>query len=393
MLVKKFAAGTVGGAAILTLMSVPVCAKAEVTMFEGKGSIPSVVGYLQVDAGPRVNTNVDLAQFNGKAGTATITQAAGNDWATSLGGIKGSTQLTPEWKAIYTLEAGFDTGTGRFNNSSGSVFSRRAYAGLSSSSFGTIFVGKNQTIAADSYSFDPMIMESASTPTLLYGRNFEAKPDNVIEYHSPNWRGFQVGVQAQLSAGGGNNTSKASNLYGISAQYDVSNLSFFGIYDVMQDAEGRYTNVFTASRSSTLGATWNLAPVKLSVGYIHLDAPDGSQANGGTPIQNPGARQHPYAPVFATKANNAWIGAEYAVSREVTVRGAVFHTTINDNAGKATLYSAGLEYKLSDNILLYGTVAQVRNSGKADFSAAIYSPPPAPGQSQVTAFTGISVHF
>ena len=89
----------------------------------------------------------------------------------------------------------------------------------------------------------------------------------------------------------------------------------------------------------------------------------------------------------------AWIGAAVQVTPALVLRGAWFHTSINEHGGSANLVTGGGEYSLSPNVLLYTTVGEVMNSGAADFSADIYAPPAAPGHSQFSGFSGVSIKF
>lgn len=367
-------------------------AHANVTIYPGNGPIPSIVAYIRIDAGLKFDTNVDLSEYNGKTGTSTITQAGGNDWGTSMFGVTGESQLTPDLKGIYKVESGFNTTTGGFNGGKGSIFNRRAYVGLSNDEFGTIMFGKDLFIDNDVWNFDPMVQENMSTSTLVYGRNWLGASD-MVEYRSPNWSGLQIGLMGSFNNGDTVATTHISNAYGISGEYDLGNLSMYGIYDEMQDNNGNYTNLYSASREAIFGITYDLKPVKLYGGYEILNAPDGSKAKGGTPIVNPGASYNPYPAVYATHAYMSWLGAVWTVSPKVTLRGAWFHTGINDSGGNASLFTAGMEYYLSPNLFLYATGGEVVNSGKANFSADIYSPPPAPGRNQFTGYFGASISF
>ncbi len=367
-------------------------AHADVTLYSGSGPIPSVVAYIRIDAGLRLNTNVDLPQYNAKEGSSTIVQAGGNDWGTSMFGVKGESQLTPFLKGIYKVESGFNTTTGEFNGGKGAVFNRRAYVGLSNDTYGTIMFGKDLFIDNDVWNFDPMVQENMSTATLVYGRNWDGASD-MVEYRSPNWKGLQIGLMASFNNGDSAATTNISNAYGVSGEYDIGNLSLYGIYDEMKDKNGNYTNLYSASKEAIFGVTYNFKPVKLYAGYEILNAPQGSKTDGGMAITNPGASYNPYAPVYATHAYMSWLGAVWTVSPKVTVRGAWFHTGLNDSAGHASLFTAGMEYYLSPNLFLYATGGEVVNSGKANFSADIYAPPPAPGRNQFAGYFGASISF
>ncbi len=383
-------------------------AQADVTLYNGNGPVPSVTVYLRVDAGLRLDTNVDNAQYNRGTGSTTLLQAGGNDWGTSMFGVYGSSQLTPDLTGIYKVESGFDATTGQFNSSTNSIFNRRAYVGLSNKQFGTITIGKDLLIDNDVYNFDPMIQENMSTATLVYGRNWDGA-SNMVQYRSPDWAGFQIGLQAAFDNGDTAFSTRLSNAYGASGEYDIGNLSLYAIYDELQDANGHYSNLYTASREAIFGATYNLKPVQFFAGYEQLSAPDALTPGIGTPIANPGSTFPPgtaatvnasgvvtgaaYPPVYASNAFMSWIGAVWTVSDNVTLRGAWFHTGINDHGGNANLFTAGGEYSLSKNLLLYATAGEVTNSGQADFSADVGAPPAAPGHNQFSGITGVSIKF
>jgi predicted porin len=378
-------------------------ARADVTIYPGSGPVPSISVYLRVDAGLNLDSNVDTQQYNGRPGSTTLLQSGGNNWGTSMFGVYGSSQLTPDLTGIYKVESGFNATTGQFNGGNNSIFNRRAYVGLSNPQFGTIMFGKDLFIDNDVYNFDPMIQENMSTATLVYGRNWGGA-SNMVEYRSPNMGGLSIGLMAAFnngtdtSSGTPYTTTRISNEYGVSGEYDLGNLSLYAIYDEVQDPQGNYTNLYTASKEAIFGATYNFQPVKFYAGLETLSAPDAHSATA-TPIQNPGANfapgsaGSPYPAVYASQAYMSWVGAVWTVNSHVTLRGAWFHTGINEHGGNANLFTAGGEYSLSKNLLLYLTAGEVTNSGQADFSASIYSPPAAPGHNQFDTFTGISVQF
>ncbi|MDR3436710.1 hypothetical protein, partial [Telmatospirillum sp.] len=104
------ALGTVSAGLII-----PQAAKADVTLYQGDGAVPSIIAYLRVDAGLRFDTDVDMSQYNGKKGTGTVVQAAGNDWGTSMFGVHGTSVLSPDLSMVYRVESGFNATNGTFN--------------------------------------------------------------------------------------------------------------------------------------------------------------------------------------------------------------------------------------------------------------------------------------
>lgn len=362
-------------------------AHAEVTAYAGNNLVPSINVYARIDAGLRFVNNVDLSQYNGKTGNSTLVQAAGNDWGCSMFGITGDLPLTPQTKAVYKLEAGFDATNGSFPG-----FNRRAYVGLSDDRFGTLLFGKDLFIDNDIWGYDPMGQENMSTSTLVYGRNWQGASD-MVEYRSPTQYAVQLGLQASLNPSSSTQTTK---YYGASLQYSFHNLSLLGVYDVMQSPNG-YTNLYSASKEAIIGATYTLNPVELYAGYQILSAPDAGASNPNAvavnSTANTGATYNPYASVYATHASMSWLGAVWTVIPQVKVRGAWFHTSINDNVGHANLFTVGTEYYFRPNMFWYATVGEVVNSGHAEFAADIGTAPPAPGHNQFSGYSGFSIAF
>jgi predicted porin len=376
-------------------------ARADVTLSQGDGAVPSVIAYLRVDAGLRFDTDSDLSQYNGKKKTGTIVQAGGNDWGTSMFGAHGTSELSPNLSAIYRVEAGFDATNGNYSG-----FTRRAYGGLNNKQLGQITFGKNLFIDNDIWDYDPMVQENMSTATLVNGRNWQHASD-IAEYRSPNWGGFQFGGQASFNNGDTSGTTtykymttRVSNMYGVVAKYTAGPVSLQAIYDEIQDGNGRLSSIFSASREGILSATWDVTKrVKLYGGYERLSAPDASLAKvgaanlGSTVYAGTSEGYNTATGIYATGADNGWFGAGIQVTPDIIVRGAWFYTAVNDHGGHANLATAGVEYYFSKNVFVYLTLGEVMNSGNADFSVNTAGTPPKPGHSQFGGFNGVSVQF
>jgi predicted porin len=370
--------------------------------------IPSIIAYLRVDAGVRFSTDVDMAQYKNnqaqKGRTGVVVQSGGNDWGTSMIGVKGTADLDPDLSVFYRVESGFNATNGDLNGngagSNNSLFNRRAYAGLSNPQYGSISFGKDMSLTDHIWDFDPMLKENMSTATLVNGRNWNSVND-MVQYSSPKWGGLQINGQASFGNGdGGQTTTKVATSYAAELRYTVGRLDLQAMFDEVQDTNGRLSSLYSASDEGTLGATLDLKPVKLFLGYERLSAPDASRSKAGA--GNPGstvyASYNTNLPsggtgVYATGANMGWVGAGIQVTPAVILRGAWFYTDVNSHGGHASLATAGIEYYLTKNAFLYLTVGEVMNSGKADFAADIGSPPPQVGKSQFAGFDGISIQF
>ncbi|MBP0598693.1 porin [Herbaspirillum sp. LeCh32-8] len=311
----------------------------------------------------RVVAGMDVLTHAGTNGQGTKWSAASNQWGTSMIGFKGTEDLGGGTNAFFLLESGFNATKGSFNGSdtsnSSALFNRRSYVGLGSASAGSIKFGKNLFINNDIWYLDPTGQQAIGTASLVNGRNWPGA-SNVIEYASPDMGGFTVGLQTSLgekpgsfSGGVPNAGSSDGRKDGISMAYQKNGLELRLIYDVVRDANGNYSDIWGHSKELIVGGTYKFEKLKLFVGYENLRAPD---AKAGDP----------------TRANHYWVGANYDVTPQFQLVGAVFHVNANNGSvantgsttgggGNANLYMAGVNYFLSKRTLLYFDVGTVRN--------------------------------
>ncbi|WP_061532692.1 porin [Collimonas arenae] len=329
----------------------------------------SVTIYGRVDAGVDYQTNVALKDANGNptGQTGSKLAASGNQWGTSMIGFKGTEDLGSGLSAFFLLESGFDATKGVTNGSA--LFNRRSYVGLNGGA-GSIKFGKNLFIVNDVWFLDPTGQQFMGTASLVKGRNWPGA-NNVIEYQTPTWGGFNATAQTSLGEQAGSTTKGRSD--GLSLVYTNGGLELRGIYDVIRDVNGKYSDVYTASKDLIVGGTYTVDKLKMFVGYENISAPDTVAATS------------------PDKLNHYWIGANYALTPALTLIGAAFHAKLNHDAGSASLFMAGANYNLSKRTLLYAAVGTVRNKGNADFGTEFDNP--LPGHAQNGGYAGISHSF
>lgn len=334
----------------------------------------NVTVYGRVVAGLDYQNNV----ATGANTTGSLWRQADNQWGTSFLGFKGEEDLGGGLKASFDLETGFGTATGAGNGPA--LFNRKAYVGIGSAEMGTLKLGEDLTIADGSWDLDPMGHEFIGVETLNNGRNWGGGSINNIEYFSPNWGGFSIFTQLGLGEVAGSST--ASQQKGIQATFARSNYMLRAQYDDRRDTTGRFSDLFTFSKVWTLGGTVTLDKMKLLGGYQHFSAPDqvaGSAVAGTTGSPN--------------SANQEWIGLNYQTASPLLLRAAFYHVNLNNGAGHANLYSAGVDYALSKRTVLYAGVGTVRNSAQTSFSVEASNNRPLAGQSQFGGYAGVSVSF
>ncbi|MCP1576308.1 putative porin [Herbaspirillum rubrisubalbicans] len=360
-----------------------LCALALMGAFSAQAQAQSSVTiYGRVVAGVDIMTNVPKNDGSGTTGTRI--RSASNQWGTSMIGFKGTEDLGGGTNAFFLLESGFGSTTGGLNGTDvngTSLFNRRSYVGLSSANAGTLKLGKNLFINNDVWFLDPTGQQWIGTANLVRGRNWPGA-SNVIEYTTPTYGGFGATLQTSLGEAAGSfskggTSTKYGRKDGLSLVYQNNGLELRGIYDVVRDPNGRYTDVYDTSKELILGGTYKIDKLKLFLGYENLRAPDVNPASG--------------AP---DRVNHYWLGANYDVTSQLQLVGSVFHVNANNGNGSANLFMAGVNYFLSKRTLLYVGAGTMRNGNNANYSLeADSSTGGGKGTNQTGGYFGIAHSF
>lgn len=350
----RFSAATGALCAGLCIASTGAQAQSSVTLY---GRAVAGVDYQNNIAGP-----------SGKGG-GTLWRAAGNQWGTSMLGVKGSEDMGGGLTTLFVLEGGFDLPKGKPNGAD-MLTNRRAYVGLQDY-WGKLVLGKNLSLSNDIWFIDPTGQQFISTATLVRGRNWQGN-DNGIEYTTPTWGGFSGTVQTGMGEQIDGFTKLRKDA--ISLVYAGSSYEVRAIYDVARDKNGKYTDLWSSSKEFTLGGTATFDKLKLFAGYQRLSAPD-------APIDAP------------SKANHYWVGANYQLTPWLSIIGSAFHVKTNRDAGSASLYMLGANYTLSKRTLLYASVGKVYNSANANFSVEATNNNPPFGGRQTGTYYGMVHNF
>jgi len=334
------------------------------------------------------DTTDNVAKADGTSGT--VSRAASNQWGTSMLTINASRTFTSGDTGYATLETGFGSDQGGSND--GKLWSRRAFVGLKST-WGKLQFGKNLSISNAVWNIDPMGQQWSSTDTLVGGRNWNLAP-GAIEYTTPDFGG--AGVAFQYSPGGKVGDTKTGSKFGLDASYNGGPLSLHLVYDTAACGDGqtsctagKYDNIYNASKEIIVGGTYQFGPAKLFAGWNGLSAPD---ANG---ITNP-KRAHQY-----------WLGLNYQATSPLLLRAAVYTGGSDIDVGvrpfdgaspyggkKGTLVTLGADYALEKQMMLWATVAFMKNGSNSTFSSENYwDTVPLAGKNQHTLNFGFIFSF
>jgi len=249
-------------------------AETSVTLY---GIVDAGIGYQQtkVTQGDAWTKTRDIGMINGVRN--------GNRW-----GMKGAEDLGNGTSAIFQLESGFDMGNGR-SSQGNRLFGRYAYVGLTGANWGTLTLGRQTNVAADTVSsLNPFGVSYMQAGVLsgAFGASTYARMDNSIKYVTPDFSGFKVGIgyageNTKTSGSDGFNDfdeRDTSNWITAGVSYDNGPISVGASYDRFR------TDVRFSDADDVKGTTnmWNLFGaydfdvVKLYLGYGQVR---GSMAN------------------------------------------------------------------------------------------------------------------
>ncbi|WP_338069342.1 porin [Paraburkholderia phosphatilytica] len=312
----------------------------------------SVTLYGIVDAGILFNNNVKgLREYAMSQGTS------------SRFGLKGAEDLGGGLKAIFTLENGFTTASGALGQG-GLLFGRKAFVGVSSSTWGTLTAGRQYSVSND---FTSQFASGADWAASGLGYGTHASDvDNVdtsnrvqnsIKYVSPSFAGLQFGGMYSLGGVAGNATQ--NEVIDAAVSYSNGPINLGAGYTFVKDPYyATYGNQGNSSTSST-GTNDNMNN-KIYGGYASASSQQIIVVGGS------------YALGPAT------IGLEYSNTQfgnlgSVNAGGAI--TAPKYTGGSATFNSGevNVKYQLTPALQLGGAYIYTRNSGADGFSGAHYN--------------------
>lgn len=323
-----------------------------------------------------VDTYIAVNHQGGKTSTSLRSGGA----SASFWGIKGVEDINSDLKAVFKLESAFLTDTGSYPDGAGEngIFSREAWVGLQSNTWGTISFGRQYTPHFLTWAMtDPTDLSLGSAyspfffpmPTGVNGEVTDSlvRHDNSILYVSPRMAGVQLFAYAALGEetdGNGQITgSEDGNVYNIAANY--TNGPLFAMFSVLyQDYSGNqatnkgYVLDHTSDKPGAnqtnghgmyynLGVTYDFGVTKLSGAFMYKDGED-TEAVPDFWVAQLGAA----TPMF---------GGRWSVSAAMLS---------NETESDADAYSFGTryDYPLSKRTKIYVGYEAVFNDDKAKYS-------------------------
>ncbi|WP_244816943.1 porin [Caballeronia sp. Lep1P3] len=232
--------------------------------------------------------------------------AQGSRW-----GLRGSEDLGGGLKAIFTLENGFNSGTGALGQG-GAEFGRQAYVGLAKNDVGSLTFGRQ-------YSFSTDYLGSA------YSIGGQTVAGNYA-YH--------INDVDQLTSSRINNAVKFSSasFYGVTfgAMYGFSNQA--GAFAGTPNTTVGTTTVAGSSRAYSFGLNYKAGPLGVGAAYTDIHYPGASTPAFSTSIAN-------IATGGAKDLRTFGVGANYTLGA-ATVFGLWTNTRFEPIAGASSKFNA-----------------------------------------------------
>ncbi|MBN3853448.1 porin [Paraburkholderia sp. Ac-20340] len=342
-----------------------------------------------------------ITYVSNQKGHSNLYLRQGNLYASKFG-LKGSEILGGDTKAIFVLESGFDLNNGDAA-SSGSIFNRQAYVGLTNSQYGSATLGRQYTPwflflgPLSSVSF--LTGAAGAHPGDIDGMDTTVRANSAAMYVSPEWRGLQAAGMVAFGGIAGN--PGRGQTISLALRYSHGPLSLAAGYLQMDNA---FTSSTSAAFDSSSSGSFNDSVV--NQGYLTARSMRNAALAGnydfgsvrlGLMYSNvrylPGSRS-----LFADTATFDTYGtyARWQIEPAVDLAAGVSYTLASrsngiTNAARYTQISMKQGYRLSKRTGLYVLEAWQHASGQTlDSSGEIVNAAPAVGDSQN--LTASSIH-
>lgn len=189
---KKIIAG-----AVLAIASGAAFAQSTITLYGVVDAGVTASKGIQTDAGKKSRIGLDSGLLSG-----------------SRIGFKGAEDLGSGTSAIFNVEAGFDASNGK--QTADGLFGRRAVVGLTNASYGTLELGRQDSVLDDLISnFDASGNATAAGAGNII--KYDDRINNSITYTTADYAGFSA--KANYGFGEKTGSASAGRFYGLSLNY------------------------------------------------------------------------------------------------------------------------------------------------------------------------------
>ncbi|WP_020070557.1 porin [Paraburkholderia caledonica] len=284
-------------------------------------------------------------------------------------GLRGSEELGSGFKAIFTLENGYNISNGTLGQN-GRLFGRQAFVGLSSSQYGSVTMGRQYDGVVDYLA--PLSLTGTASGGTFFAHPYDndnldnaIRLNNTIKYSSVNYGGFKFGGMYGFS----NSTEFANNrAYSFGASYVFGGLTVATGYLQLNNDVNNFavavtspgtatgTYGFKAGTQRTFGSGINYSFGSAILGFVYSQTNLSNAAGGGVSAGQSGTHAGISFAGDSARFQNFEGNIRYFVTPSVLLSGAYTYTRSNLGGGLAPNYnqvSLLADYLLSKRTDLY----------------------------------------
>jgi predicted porin len=351
-----------------------------------------------------------LLYINNSGGKSQFSVASGNLQANRWG-LRGAEDLGNGLKAVFTLESGFSSTTGKLGQG-GLGFGRQAFVGISSTRLGTLTAGRQYDSLVDYLA--PLVQANqiatgyGAHPGDLDNMANDNRVNNALKYTSPDFAGFSFG--GTYSFGGVPGQFTRNQVWAVGAGYNHGSFSIGSAYLEARDPNFSYFG--TNGGASTTGSNMTISPLYsgyasaktqkiLDLGILYkIGSAFIGATYSNTQFQNLGSQPGiaTASPGGTAKFHNAEVSFRYLITPSLSV-GVVYDYTRGYDVAKSryNLFDAGIDYFLSKRTDLYAAVmyehAWGTDSTGAPAHGILYTFTPSSTANQLATIIGIRHKF
>ncbi len=348
-----------------------------------------------------VDTGVEYIHNANPAGQSVVRMQGLTGEFPSRWGLKGSEPLGDGYNGIFTLESGFNAGTGTLGQG-GRLFGRQAFVGLDGP-LGALTFGRQYTMLAWGSLYADFIGPG------IYGidsfdSGFEVpRSDNTVAYRK-SFDGLTVGASYSFgrdaSPAGGSNTpgegtcagsipgnAKACREWSAMLGYDAKNWGTAVVYDRQNGGPGASVNMFNGLTPLPMADSGNRDSRLLVDGYLKFD----QFMFSAVWINRRVERDSLVTPDVTS--NQFVLEGEYKATPSLIIDSLVQHIVNSQQDTRATMEMTRATYLLSARTAVYAQVAFLQNSRNAAYAVSAAGGTPASGMNQAAAMLGMRHSF
>lgn len=348
-----------------------------------------------------IDTGIEYVNHANSAGNSVVREPINTGTVPSRWGLTGKEALGGDWRAIFTLESGFDVGTG-LSKQGGRLFGRQAFVGIDGP-YGTLTLGRQYSMLLQELTLFSIVGSN------IYGMGSldqwlpNSRSDNTIAYRKDIG---QLSAGATYSFGRDNSPTGSSNTPGegtcagsvpgnaAACREWSAMLSYVGdpvgvgiAYDSQNGGTGSTVNLFngvaplpftsSSNRNSRLlaDAYFKSGALKITAIWLHRHVePQTSTMAGIT-------------------SDQVALEALYQFTAALSVEGLIQRIVNSQQDTRASMEMLNVTYLLSKRTALYANWAFLQNSAKAAYSVSLGGGTPGKGMNQMGAMVGIRHNF